>query len=107
MQNAKEDAGHRQWISVERWLQYKGLRHTNDQRLVVMVGRRLHIGGQIIIGRGWHHDKSMRVSSLILQRLNQKNNEDCVLSLDMGILRQLMAINDWSEAIVSGELVEI
>ena len=52
MQNAKEDAGHRQWISVERWLQYKGLRHTNDQRLVVMVGGRLHIGGQIIIGRG-------------------------------------------------------
>ena len=80
MQNAKEDAGHRQWISVERWLQYKGLRHTNDQRLVVMVGGRLHIVGQIIIGRGWHHDKSMRVSSLILQRLNQKNNEDRVMS---------------------------
>ena len=144
MQNAKEDAGHRQWISVERWLQYKGLRHTNDQRLVVMVGGRLHIGGQIIIGRGWHHDKSMRVSSLILQRLNQKNNEDCVVSCHVTwglgstnrkqtsklksmqtmkweiqilysktivvsdwILRQLMAINDWSEAIVSGELVEI
>ena len=52
MQNAKEDAGHRQWVSVERWLQYKGLRHTNYQRLVVMVGGRLHIGGQIIIGRG-------------------------------------------------------
>ena len=52
MQNAKEDAGHRQWINVERWLQYKGLRHTNYQRLVVMVGGRLHIGGQIIIGRG-------------------------------------------------------
>ena len=38
MQNAKEDAGHRQWINVERWLQYKGLRHTNVQGLVVMVG---------------------------------------------------------------------
>lgn len=36
--------------------------YTNDQRLVVMVWGRLQIynGGQINIGRGWHHDKNMR-----------------------------------------------
>ena len=61
--------------------------YTNDQRLIVMVGGRLRIGGQIIIGKGWRHDKNMRVSSLILQRLNQKNNEDCVMSCDMGVGR--------------------
>ena len=37
--------------------------------------------------------KKKKKSSLILQRFNQKNNEDCVMSCDMGVGSQKLKTN--------------
>ena len=46
----------------------------------------------------------MRVSSLILQRLNQKNNEDRVMSYDMGVGSQKLKTNTKIEIHANNEV---